>query len=53
MADTIALKRWGTPTEIAAAIEFLASDRASFVTGTTLVVDGGLTAGRSWVTLDS
>jgi NAD(P)-dependent dehydrogenase (short-subunit alcohol dehydrogenase family) len=53
MAQTIALKRWGAPEEIAAAIEFLASDQSSFVTGTTLVVDGGLTAGRSWVTLDS
>jgi 2-keto-3-deoxy-L-fuconate dehydrogenase len=36
--------RMGRPEEIAAAIEFLASGRASFITGTTLLVDGGWTA---------
>jgi NAD(P)-dependent dehydrogenase (short-subunit alcohol dehydrogenase family) len=38
------LKRLGTPAEVAAAILFLASDDASFVTGAELVVDGGYTA---------
>ena len=38
------LKRPGTPEEVAACILFLASDDASFVTGTLLFVDGGLTA---------
>jgi NAD(P)-dependent dehydrogenase (short-subunit alcohol dehydrogenase family) len=36
--------RLGTPEEIADAIAYLASDRAAFVTGSVLVIDGGLTA---------
>ena len=36
--------RLGLPEEIADAVAYLASDAASFVTGTTLVIDGGLTA---------
>jgi NAD(P)-dependent dehydrogenase (short-subunit alcohol dehydrogenase family) len=36
------LNRMGTPQEIASAVAFLASDEASFITGQTLVVDGGL-----------
>ena len=39
--EKIALKRWGRPEEIAKAILFLCSDDASFITGSTLVVDGG------------
>lgn len=39
------LGRVGRPEEIAAAVLYLVSDRASFVTGTTLVVDGGGLAG--------
>ena len=41
-----ALGRCGQAHEIAAAISFLASDDASFVTGSTMLVDGGYTAGR-------
>src|SRR5437879_3744998 len=37
--------RFGRREEVAHAILFLASDEASYITGTTLVVDGGLTAG--------
>ena len=39
-----AYARMGRPEEVAAAVSFLASDEASFVTGTTLLVDGGYTA---------
>ena len=41
-----AVGRWGEAHEIARAILFLASDDASFICGTTLLVDGGWTAGR-------
>jgi meso-butanediol dehydrogenase/(S,S)-butanediol dehydrogenase/diacetyl reductase len=34
--------RWASPREIAAPILWLASDEASFITGATLMVDGGL-----------
>jgi 3-oxoacyl-[acyl-carrier protein] reductase len=38
----IPLGRWGTPREFGDVACFLASDRAAYVTGTTVVVDGGL-----------
>jgi 3-oxoacyl-[acyl-carrier protein] reductase len=37
-------RRAGTPEEVAACVRFLTSDRASYVTGTVLPVDGGLAA---------
>lgn len=42
--NRIPMRRQGTPDEAAAAFLFLASDLASYVTGSLLVVDGGLTA---------
>jgi NAD(P)-dependent dehydrogenase (short-subunit alcohol dehydrogenase family) len=39
------LKRIGSPTEIANAAVFLASDEASFMTGIDMLVDGGLVLG--------
>ena len=42
MVGATAMRRIGTPDEVAAAIAFLASDDASYVTGQTLGVSGGL-----------
>lgn len=42
--DRTPMERFAEPAEVAEAALFLASDRASFVTGSTLVVDGGWTA---------
>jgi meso-butanediol dehydrogenase/(S,S)-butanediol dehydrogenase/diacetyl reductase len=46
VARSTAVKRVARPDEIADAILYLASPRASYVTGTFLTVDGGMTAGR-------
>jgi NAD(P)-dependent dehydrogenase (short-subunit alcohol dehydrogenase family) len=44
LAATVPLNRVGRPEEIAQTIVFLASDRASFITGASYIVDGGKTA---------
>jgi NAD(P)-dependent dehydrogenase (short-subunit alcohol dehydrogenase family) len=43
-ASKSALGRWAQPSELAGAVVYLASDAASFVTGSVLTVDGGWTA---------
>ena len=45
MLDMVPIGRLGEPAEIAAAIEYLASEDAGFVTGTVLPIDGGLSMG--------
>jgi NAD(P)-dependent dehydrogenase (short-subunit alcohol dehydrogenase family) len=40
----VPMHRYGSPDEIAAAVGFLASDKASYITGQTIAVDGGFTA---------
>ena len=42
MGDKVPLKRWGRPEDVANAYTFLASDLASYITGTVLNVDGGV-----------
>jgi NAD(P)-dependent dehydrogenase (short-subunit alcohol dehydrogenase family) len=43
------LGRVGTPEEVAEVVLFLASDKASFLTGSPIFVDGGLISQGSWV----
>jgi NAD(P)-dependent dehydrogenase (short-subunit alcohol dehydrogenase family) len=44
LSDQTILKRMGKPEEVAECVLFLCSDSASYVTGTFLMADGGLTA---------
>jgi NAD(P)-dependent dehydrogenase (short-subunit alcohol dehydrogenase family) len=52
MVDNSGLRRLGTPEDIAAAAEFLLGPSASFVTGTDLLVDGGVVAAIRSGTID-
>lgn len=49
------MRRWARPSDVADAVLFLASDRATFITGHLLSVDGGFSAGSqlgaAWLTL--
>ena len=45
VAEANPVRRVGSPDDIAAAVAFLASDEASYITGQTLYVDGGATLG--------
>jgi NAD(P)-dependent dehydrogenase (short-subunit alcohol dehydrogenase family) len=42
------LRRLGTPEDVADVVTFLASGEARFITGQTVYVDGGITAGSAW-----
>jgi 3(or 17)beta-hydroxysteroid dehydrogenase len=46
-STNIPLRRMGTPMDVAQAVLYLASDESQFVTGTELVVDGGILAGSA------
>ena len=48
LAQATSLRRLGTPEEIAGPVRFLCSDDAAYITGTTLVVSGGLHLNQAW-----
>ncbi|MEO5969772.1 MAG: SDR family oxidoreductase [Bdellovibrionia bacterium] len=48
LANAQPIQRSGLPIDVAKAALWLASDDSSFVTGQSIVVDGGATVGKSW-----
>ena len=42
MLELVSMKRYGNPEEVASVISFLCSDNASYVTGQTIEISGGL-----------
>jgi gluconate 5-dehydrogenase len=47
LCDRIPLGRPGTPTDLEGAVVFLASDASAYITGQTIVIDGGITTGAT------
>jgi 3alpha(or 20beta)-hydroxysteroid dehydrogenase len=52
LGKSVPLRRLGTTSEVADMVHFLASDEASYCTGSDLVIDVGLTAGLAPVALE-
>jgi NAD(P)-dependent dehydrogenase (short-subunit alcohol dehydrogenase family) len=52
LCDRIPLKRPGQPNDLDGAVVFLASDASAYVTGQTLLVDGGISTGATKATVD-
>ena len=53
LCDRIHLKRPGLPNDLDAAIVFLASESSRYITGQTLLVDGGISTGAAKATISS
>jgi len=47
LVDRIPLKRPGAPGDLAGAVVFLASDASEYITGQTILVDGGISTGAT------
>ncbi len=52
LIDRIPLKRPGLPADLDGAIVFLASDASEYITGQTLLVDGGISTGATRATVE-